>query len=460
MSPCLRGYSFPFLLLALTPSIGHASAAEHKEALQELTKAADAGDTAAFIGAAGKVLARQDPASVKAVLSAYATIYKTVVKRIRADELMYLHGQTAGAFGTVEKKEGVSELRRMLARGKEWQERLLAVDASIFVKGLDPTESCLAALDDPHPIVVRRALHYLARSKKVPVVEKIVKRYADLETKRSKDSEAQWSRTLLAFQSTLQRMIHVDLPAGVDYRNWFASHKDDPDLFQPKKSRGGLTGATLFGTPITGKYIVFVLDVSGSMLSTDIPSDRDPAVKRRPRTVVRKGEEEGGEEDEAKKDLPPSDRQRMLRAKSELSKVVKALAEDVRFNIVTFSSDVKLWKQTLVPASASNKKSAVEHIEALKAEGVTVTDLALEAAFAHLETDTIYLVSDGVPTHTGSSAGIPEDTPGLITLIHNRVEELNFLRGVRIFTLGFQLAEEEFLKKLATDNAGTYVRIE
>ena len=150
----------------------------------------------------------------------------------------------------------------------------------------------------------------------------------------------------------------------------------------------------------------------------------------------------------------------MLRAKNELSNVVKALGEDVKFNIVTFSSDVTPWKQTLVPASASNKKEAVEHIQALKAEGVTVTDLALESAFAHLEADTIYLVSDGVPTHMGSAGGVPEDTPGLISMIHGRVEELNFLRGVRIFTLGFQLAEEEFLKKLAADNAGTYVRIE
>ena len=454
MSPCLRGYSF-LLFLALTPAVALASASEHKEALQEMTKAASSGDAPAFIASVGKVLAKQDPASVKAVLSAYATIYKRVVGKIRADELMHLHGKTAGAFGVVEKKEGVSELRRLLARGKEWQERLLAVDASLFVRGLDPTESCLAALDDTHPIVVRRALLYLARSKKLPVVEKIVKRYADLETKRPRDSEAQWSRTLLAFQSTLQRMIYVNLPAGIDYRNYFEAHKNDPGLFEPKKSRGGLTGATLFGTPITGKYIVFVLDISGSMLSTDLPSDRDPQVKR-PRTVVRKRE---GEEEEKKEDAP-SERQRMLRAKNELSKVVKALGEDVKFNIVTFSSDVTPWKQTLVPASASNKKEAVEHIQALKAEGVTVTDLALESAFAHLEADTIYLVSDGVPTHIGSAAGVPEDTPGLIRMIHGRVEELNFLRGVRIFTLGFQLAEEEFLKKLAADNAGTYVRIE
>ena len=39
------------------------------------------------------------------------------------------------------------------------------------------------------------------------------------------------------------------------------------------------------------------------------------------------------------------------------------------------------------------------------------------------------------------------------------MEELNFLRGVRIFTLGFEGAEENFLKKLAADNSGSYVRI-
>ena len=36
---------------------------------------------------------------------------------------------------------------------------------------------------------------------------------------------------------------------------------------------------------------------------------------------------------------------------------------------------------------------------------------------------------------------------------------VNHLRGIRIFTLGFVDAEEEFLKKLAEENNGRYVRI-
>ena len=37
---------------------------------------------------------------------------------------------------------------------------------------------------------------------------------------------------------------------------------------------------------------------------------------------------------------------------------------------------------------------------------------------------------------------------------------LNFLRGVRIFTLGFREAEEQFLEKLARDNDGAYAAID
>jgi hypothetical protein len=61
----------------------------------------------------------------------------------------------------------------------------------------------------------------------------------------------------------------------------------------------------------------------------------------------------------------------------------------------------------------------------------------------------------------GNSIGEkPEDSDQLIAEIHKRTEVLNFLRHVRIFSLGFQGAEENFLKKLSKDNWGRYVRIE
>ena len=94
------------------------------------------------------------------------------------------------------------------------------------------------------------------------------------------------------------------------------------------------------------------------------------------------------------------------------------------------------------------------------ADGITITDLALEEAFADLGVDTIYLITDGAPTHVGSRGGFPEDAEELIKSIHRSTKAINFLRGVRIFTLGFRGAEEEFLKKLSRDHSGKYVRVE
>jgi len=254
-------------------------------------------------------------------------------------------------------------------------------------------------------------------------------------------------------------MLKLDLPAAEDYKNYFVAHKGDDDLFDPRRLKGGArTGVSLFGTLVTGKNIAFVIDTSGSMLTTD-PVTATGAAPRPsgPRTVVGDPSKQPAEE---KKDEPPSDRQRMYRAKTELAKVIRALPEDVRFNIINYASDVASWKKSMVPASDANKKAAVEYVEALKADGITVTDMAVEEAFADLQLDTVYLITDGAPTHIGQMGpGLPEDAPALIRAIHARVEELNFLRGVRIFTLGFPEAEEEFLKKLSATHGGTYAPI-
>ena len=158
---------------------------------------------------------------------------------------------------------------------------------------------------------------------------------------------------------------------------------------------------------------------------------------------------------------PPEERRRITRAKKELVRVVNALPSDVRFNLVTYSTDVDPWQEAMVKSSKGNKTGAGKYVEELRAEGVTVTDLALEEAFSDLSLDTIYLVTDGAPTHVGSSGrGDPEDSAQIVREIHNRMKELNFLRDVRIFTLGFKGAKEEFLKKLSEDHGGRYVAIE
>ncbi|HVR75790.1 MAG TPA: VWA domain-containing protein [Planctomycetota bacterium] len=432
-------------------------AKEHSAALREMSRSESVLDIDAFLAALKTVLKGDDARSVRAAVASYSRIAAAARMKLEPRDLLSLHGKAAAAFAPVQSKAALDEFRKLLTAHREWEGRLLLLDASGVSKGVPRLESCLTALEDEHPIVIRRAVQYLARAKTVPAAEAVVKRYLDVVKKKGTASNAsEWTRTQLAFQSALGSMFHVDLPAPEDYKNYFEARKDDPHLFNPEKrfSEDSRSSVTLFGAAVTGKYIIFVLDVSGSMLTTD-PLPEGQKERERPRTVVVDPTRPPPKEN------PREDRQRMFRAKKELASVVRSLPDDVRFNIITYASEVHAWKKTMVPASGANKKSAAEHIAGFKADGITVTDMALEEAFSDLDVDTIYLVTDGAPTHIGTITGgrLPEDAHDLIRAIHERVEELNFLRGVRVFTLGFKDAEVNFLKKLAADNQGRHVEI-
>jgi hypothetical protein len=427
-----------------------------REALEKLTEAAERFDIEAFPEAAFQVLKGGSTGGIRSVVDAYARLAARAERELSPGEFLAVHGRTASAFRALEGKPAAVEARQLLRKHRQWQGRLLLLDAAAFSKKLDLEESCLAALEDAHPIVVRRALKYLAQAKKRPVAEAIVTRYLDLGAKRPRTATAsEWDRALLAFRSTLTQLLGVDLPAPEDYRNYIAGRPKEEDLFKPTHDKGEISQLTLFGAAVSGKNIVFVLDTSGSMLTTD-PSPVQEKRENQGRTVVA-----GGPSNEPTLPRVPEERRRMTRAKVELEKVVRALPEDVKFNMIFYASDVQSWKSSLVQASGKNKKAAVQLNEEAKADGITVTDMALEEAFADLGIDTVYLITDGAPTHIGSvGPAVPEDAPQLIAAIHERMKELNFLRGVRIFTLGFKEAEEKFLKKLAADNGGTYVAIE
>ena len=114
----------------------------------------------------------------------------------------------------------------------------------------------------------------------------------------------------------------------------------------------------------------------------------------------------------------------------------------------------------LKEANRKHRSDAVKFIESLNATGITVTDEALHMALGDPTVDTIYLITDGAPTHMGTRGNnLPPDAPELMRRILAETKAVNHLRGIRIFTLGFVDAEEEFLQKLAADNNGRYVRI-
>ena len=153
-------------------------------------------------------------------------------------------------------------------------------------------------------------------------------------------------------------------------------------------------------------------------------------------------------------------RRRIKRARRELTNAIESLGDDKNFSIISYSSNVQRWSDVLLPATRENRRSAVGFIGAIQAQGITITDVALAQALSDPTVDTVYLITDGAPTHIGSQGNqMPPDAPQLMKQILENTRARNHLRGVRIFTLGFIGAEENFLDKLATQNHGRYVRI-
>ncbi len=437
------------LALALLFAAPGALAQEFKEAVQGLQAAEKARDPEQFASAASKVLKDDSARAVREVLDAYG---RFCAEKPALDAVAHyrLHSDLAQELGRIGSAPGREEVIRQRENDRDWQVRLLCLDAASFKpEPLQLREGAIEALRDKSPAVTRRALEYLKNDKRLATVEAVVGRYLEIDGPKGPKGD-DWTRLRYAFRSALVALIKVPLPAAVDYKGYVASRREKPELlFDHPPPERGPTGITIFGAEVTGNNITFVIDVSGSMLSTDpIPIKPDPG-----KTVV-------AEKMRAKEAEMFEDRRRINRAKKELTKVVQALPDGKRFNIIAYSSEVVPWKKILQPVNAATRKEAVEFIASLKAEGITVTDDAMENAFSDLAVDTIYLITDGAPTHVGNrGAEIPPDAPEIIAAIHKRVKEVNYFRGVRVFALGFPEAEENFLKKLAADNAGEYTPI-
>ncbi|HEX5137887.1 MAG TPA: HEAT repeat domain-containing protein [Planctomycetota bacterium] len=232
-----------------------------------------------------------------------------------------------------------------------------------------------------------------------------------------------------------------------------------------KKAENALKG---YHNPNKKKYhtietlsrkMVFVIDISGSM--------RDSIVlpPNAPQEVV--------------DEFP--DRCKMEIAKKALIDLLATIDGSVYFNIITFAGEVKPWQEGLV--SGSMRTSAIKYVSKLKAmepprgggggraraggggggssgeELKTDSWAALMSAFglqdeavpnwkARSDADTIFFVTDGVPTK-----GKVTDVPKLI----DQITEMNRSKGVVIHVITFDKEEGKKLAPLAERNGGQCV---
>ncbi len=218
------------------------------------------------------------------------------------------------------------------------------------------------------------------------------------------------------------------------------------------------TNATDFvGVASKSRRIVFMVDTSGSMEEL-IGDTRNFKLQDR------------GYRSYMKMDI----------VKDELCRTLDALGPEVHFNLMTFATEVKSWKSSLVPANVVNRTGAIKYVQGLKAiggasqsfnngaglsgaagisSGKTNTYAALMACLEAggrglydksygSQVDTVYFLSDGVPS-TGDY--VEKDD------ILAEVRRVNTLRKLAIHTISIGDMDHALMEQLATQNGGTFV---
>ncbi|GEM_PF-3175167 len=245
---------------------------------------------------------------------------------------------------------------------------------------------------------------------------------------------------------------------------WWRENEEDvrkklppPAEGRPAKGKAPKTAVSFFGVPTYSANVMFILDVSGSM---NVPVELPEGVSLAPPT----GRDPLGS--------GPREATRLGLAGWELKKAVAGMPEEGRFNIIYYSDGAKVFSpRKMVRASKSGKRKAYAFVDHLKAVGGTNAFDALERAFTladprneqkNLETsiDTIYFLSDGMPT-----VGEVVEPARILETIRER----NALRKIVIHTICLLSrkggkdprentgAMRKFMRSLAKENGGRYI---
>ena len=329
----------------------------------------------------------------------------------------------------VQSKEGKREIRRaLLSSSTPWKVRLLLLEVVDTWERQEKIPLFLKLLKGKKRPFLAQVIRNLAKEGEGN--REVIDRLIQFMMKRDKKQDRLWEEC----QRALEHLLGVRQPSGASYKSW-VEIRGYQKVSQKVKASPATVVRSFFGVPVRCKRSVFIIDVSGSMKTIDpLPPSLHGG------TTLR------GEEPK----LDP-ERMRIRRAKKELIKVIQSLQSDQYFNVIAYSSDVWVWsKKGCLKATEKNKRSAIEFVKKFKAEGVTVTDLALARAYEiNPRAECFYLLSDGAPTRDGQNI-IPTEEILELVLKYDR------FRKVRIYTLGFPGAPQDFMRALANLTGGLY----
>lgn len=300
----------------------------------------------------------------------------------------------------------------------------------------------LPALGDEHASVLAAAVRGLARSRTPTTADALV---------RLLGREDLTGRVRGDAMRALQGLTGERFASVEEWRSWWETARDDfaaPAPDDPAgRSRGAgeggagghrtITrldppnhgGSTIYGA-IESSAVLFVVDFSYSMHVKLLAGDG-------------------------------SNPTRLDYVKESLASVIEAqLDEHDTFNIIAFSTEVRPWKRKLTRANAAGKRDATRWVRALRPDGETNISDALALAFQHPDVDTIYFLTDGMPTR--SETTVCDEILGL-------VRGWNAGRNVRVNTIAFLAGDgaafnvieskdmsSSFLRALAEQSGGTF----
>ncbi len=154
---------------------------------------------------------------------------------------------------------------------------------------------------------------------------------------------------------------------------------------------------------------------------------------------------------------------KIQQAKQALIEILKLLDPQDQFNLVLFSTTVRVYEKNaaLLPADANNVQEAIDFVNTtIKAEGQTNFNGALLTALKLMLNATEEGIP-GVPIVVVLSDGLPSIGETRLSVIRNNVRNLNSDVNVSINTIAFgNDANKTFLKQIAKENHGESIFID
>jgi len=185
----------------------------------------------------------------------------------------------------------------------------------------------------------------------------------------------------------------------------------------PEVDPGRVYG-TFYGVPVVSDHCIFVIDQSGSMSSPAAAEDGRQGAKTE-----------------------------LERAVDETLAVVGGLPDGGFANVLLFESDVHAWADGLVELDKGSRARLQTFLREQQPTGATNLHDALAQALRTADVDTVYLLSDGMPT---DGRYVEDDD------IVESIRRINWRQRavIHCVSLGW---ESDLLKRLAALTGGTYL---